>query len=367
MANQPVLADDAAGVAADRVGRVGGRIGLWMLAATVASALVTCALVAVERALAHRRDVAVDESTAAIVKSDVDTAVVAKKPSKTVFFAMALLAVLAFQVHVFIDSAPLYRAHAPATLLPMLTPVFWIGFNVAMLSLVVGRRPAALTTVAPTLPWLIAAQRRRADRAPDRATRIGVSAHGADTRLHLAGNGPTLDGGGFRRARAPLRFMMAPSRPRSQPPPPRRRSSFASGRHRRRVSRSCRPRGRATSGRRGTGTGATTATSGSTARGCASVAATSTRSRRGSRKAIVGASGRARGDTATATVTACRTATTAIPTTRVAPDRRSSVAQNPEPGSFRNSISSAVDWRPRITLRCGNRPKRSITARWRCA
>lgn len=214
MANQPVFADDAAGVAADRVGRVVGRIGLWMLAATVASALVTCGLVAVERALAHRRDVAVDESTAAIVKSDVDTAVVAKKPSKTVFFAMALLAVLAFQVHVFIDSAPLYRAHAPATLLPMLTPVFWIGFNVAMLSLVVGSRPAARTTVAPTLPWLIAAQRRRADRAPDRATRIGVSAHGADTRLHMAGNGPTLDGGGFRRARAPLRFMMVPSRPR---------------------------------------------------------------------------------------------------------------------------------------------------------
>ncbi len=265
-----VFADYAAGVAADRVGRVVGRIGLWVLAATVVSALallalpfvapqgspavfvalvmvwavtssalrapplallgkhvakpsrpfliglsmlglgvangfapylglqlrgvdpripfvlssvalalVTCGLVAVERALARRRDVAIDESidesTAAIVALDIDKAAVVKKPSKTVFFAMALLAAFAFQVHVFIDSAPLYRAHAPATLLPVLTPLFWIGFNVAMLplSLAVGRwsaacamaaaafvaaAAAALATVAPSLPWLITAQ-----------------------------------------------------------------------------------------------------------------------------------------------------------------------------------------------------------------
>ena len=262
-----VFADYAAGVAADRVGRVVGRIGLWVLAATVVSALsflalpflasqgspavfvavvmvwavtssalrapplgllgkhvakpsrpllsglsmlglgvangfapylglqlrgvdpripfvlsslalalVTCGLVAAERRLARRRDAAADESTTVAIASDAETGgIVAKKPSKTVFFAMALLAALAFQVHVFIDSAPLDRAHAPATLLPMLTPVFGIGFNIGMLplSLAVGRWPAAramaaaafvaaiaaaLATVAPTLPWLIAAQ-----------------------------------------------------------------------------------------------------------------------------------------------------------------------------------------------------------------
>jgi hypothetical protein len=141
---------------------------------SIALALVTCGLVGVERALARRRDLP-EEDRAGDVALDAQPAAVAKKPPKTVFFAMALLAALAFQVHVFIDSAPLYRAHAPATLLPVLTPVFWIGFNVAMLplSLAVGRWPAAramgaaafvaaaaaaLATVAPTLWWLVAAQ-----------------------------------------------------------------------------------------------------------------------------------------------------------------------------------------------------------------
>ena len=38
---------------------------------------------------------------------------------------------------------------------------------------------------------------------------------------------------------------------------------------------------------------------------------------------------------------------------------------NDESGSLRNSISSAVLSRRRISLRCGNRPKRSIISRWR--
>lgn len=44
MADQLVFADDAAGVAADRVGRVVGRIGLLVLAATVVSVLAFLAL-----------------------------------------------------------------------------------------------------------------------------------------------------------------------------------------------------------------------------------------------------------------------------------------------------------------------------------
>ena len=34
--------------------------------------------------------------------------------------------------------------------------------------------------------------------------------------------------------------------------------------------------------------------------------------------------------------------------------------QNPDPGSLRNSTSSGVDSRPRMALRCGKRPKRSM-------
>src|SRR5205085_284042 len=81
----------------------------------------------------------------------------------------------AFQVHVFIDSAPLYLRQAPAAQLPMLSPVFWIGFNVAMLpmSLATRRWPparvmgvaalvaalaAAAAAIAPNLSSLIATQ-----------------------------------------------------------------------------------------------------------------------------------------------------------------------------------------------------------------
>ena len=209
MADQLVLADDAAGVAADRVGRVVGRIGLWMLAATVASALVTCGLVASSgpsrivvtlRRRVDRRHRHVRCRHSRRCEEAVEDRVLRHG-------AAGRARVPGARVHR--QRAALSRPRAGDA-----AAVFWIGFNVAMLSLVVGRRPPALTTVAPTRPWLIAAQLRRADRAPDRATCIGVSAHGADTRLHLAGNGPTLDGGGFRRTRTPLRFMMAPSRPR---------------------------------------------------------------------------------------------------------------------------------------------------------
>ena len=256
-----VLADYAAGVAADRVGRVVGRIGYWVIAATVVSGLafialpfvapagapaafvlvvgvwavsssalrapplallgkhvaapsrpllvglsllglgvanaiapylglwlrgvdpripfaisslalvlVTCGLVACERALARR----VDAPAPVADTSAVDRAA-GRKPATPFFFATALLAALAFQVHVFVDSAPLYRALAPAPSLPMLTPIFWIGFNLAMLplSLAAKRWPSAgvmgasalvagvasgLATLAPTLPLLVAAQ-----------------------------------------------------------------------------------------------------------------------------------------------------------------------------------------------------------------
>ena len=50
-----------------------------------------------------------------------------------------VVAAAAFQVHANIASAPLYLRHAPASELPWLMPVFWVGFNLALL-------PASLLT-----------------------------------------------------------------------------------------------------------------------------------------------------------------------------------------------------------------------------
>jgi hypothetical protein len=47
-------------------------------------------------------------------------------------FAVLLLG-LGFQIHFSLNSAALYLRHAPASDIPYLMPVFWIGFNVLML------------------------------------------------------------------------------------------------------------------------------------------------------------------------------------------------------------------------------------------
>lgn len=49
------------------------------------------------------------------------------------FFAALLLMALGFQVHFSLNSAPQYLRHAPASELPWLLPVFWIGFQLGML------------------------------------------------------------------------------------------------------------------------------------------------------------------------------------------------------------------------------------------
>ena len=136
---------------------------------SAALALVTLGLVAAERGLARAAAARAEPASApaAIVASSAGPA--------PVVIAAALLAALAFQVHVFIDSAPLYLRQAPPTQLPMLSPVFWIGFNLGMLplSLAAKRWPAArvmgvsalvaamasgLATAAPNLSALIATQ-----------------------------------------------------------------------------------------------------------------------------------------------------------------------------------------------------------------
>ena len=137
---------------------------------SAALALVTIGLVAAERALARAAAVAPAPASATAVAP-----VAAAEGAAPVLIAAALLAALAFQVHVFIDSAPLYLRQAPPTQLPMLSPVFWIGFNLGMLpmSLAARRWPPArvmgvsalvaavasgLATSAPNLSALVATQ-----------------------------------------------------------------------------------------------------------------------------------------------------------------------------------------------------------------
>jgi len=48
------------------------------------------------------------------------------------FFGAMAVAGLGFQLHAFVNSAPLYLRHAVPADLPWLLPIFWLGFNVAM-------------------------------------------------------------------------------------------------------------------------------------------------------------------------------------------------------------------------------------------
>ncbi|MGZ5216203.1 MAG: MFS transporter [Caldimonas sp.] len=118
---------------------------------SVALALVTLGLVAAERGLA--RTSAARAAAAATPARPAATQVESSIGPAPVLLAAALLSALAFQVHVFIDSAPLYLRQAPATQLPMLSPVFWIGFNLGMLplSLAARRWPAARVMGAAAL------------------------------------------------------------------------------------------------------------------------------------------------------------------------------------------------------------------------
>ena len=137
---------------------------------SVALALVTIGLVAVERKLARERAA----GTAPAKKADAATEDAGAGPAPVVIVA-ALLAALAFQVHVFIDSAPLYLRLASPEQMPTLSPVFWIGFNLGLLPLslaakrwrparvmgaaaLVAAAAAGAATIAPTLPALIATQ-----------------------------------------------------------------------------------------------------------------------------------------------------------------------------------------------------------------
>ena len=139
---------------------------------SVALALVTLGLVAVERKLARDRAAG---GAAAAAKPPPGAQADATAGPAPVVIAAALLAALAFQVHVFIDSAPLYLRLATPDQMPSLSPVFWIGFNIGLVPLALAAKHWSATrvmggtalvaaaaaggaTLAATLPVLIAIQ-----------------------------------------------------------------------------------------------------------------------------------------------------------------------------------------------------------------
>ncbi len=139
---------------------------------SAALALVTLGLVAVERRLVRERAGGGIDASANAAPSTPAGATAGPAP---VVIAAALLAALAFQVHVFIDSAPLYLRLATPEQMPTLSPVFWIGFNLGLVPLSLAARrwsparvmgstalvaaaAAAAATLAATLPVLVAVQ-----------------------------------------------------------------------------------------------------------------------------------------------------------------------------------------------------------------
>jgi hypothetical protein len=139
---------------------------------SIALALVTIGLLVVERRLGRERAAAAASPAAAQAQTGAEDRAIGPAP---VVIAAALFAALAFQVHVFIDSGPLYLRLATPDRMPLLSPVFWIGFNLGLLplSLAAKRWPparvmgvsalvaagaAGAAILAPTLPVLIAIQ-----------------------------------------------------------------------------------------------------------------------------------------------------------------------------------------------------------------
>lgn len=71
------------------------------------------------------------------------------KPGAGFFLAAALLLAAGFQVHFALTAAPRYLQFVPPAQLPWLLPLFWAGFNVALLPAMAGvRRAGALPTMA---------------------------------------------------------------------------------------------------------------------------------------------------------------------------------------------------------------------------
>ena len=152
--------------------------------AALTLAAVTLGMVAAERALVRQRSsLAPAPGSAASSAPPAPSARLPAAPSAragltpaaALFLVAVVIVAASFQLHVFLASAPLYRAAGGGESLAHLMPVFWVGFNLMLwpatrwvrrtgppLALaqaaVAGALAVAAAHAAPSLPWLVAAQ-----------------------------------------------------------------------------------------------------------------------------------------------------------------------------------------------------------------
>lgn len=149
----------------------GGDPRLPFLVSAVALAAVTAGMVAAERALARHAK--------AVRRADPNPLpAIQARPrllDTLLFVGACVIGAAAFQWHQFVSSAALWLQHAKADQLPWLMPVFWVGFNLALVpagalarrwgeasTMAVGAEMAMVGTAgaafAPGLELLLAAQ-----------------------------------------------------------------------------------------------------------------------------------------------------------------------------------------------------------------
>jgi len=138
---------------------------LAFLAAALSLAAVTLGMSAAERALAR----------AGVAAPAAASSPTAMTPASGLFLAAVAIAAVSFQVHVYLASSPLYRAAGGGQWMAYLTPIFWIGFNLALWpagrwarrvgapmalaqGAVLGALSVAVAHGAPGLAWLVVAQ-----------------------------------------------------------------------------------------------------------------------------------------------------------------------------------------------------------------
>lgn len=106
--------------------------GPFLLSALVLAA-VTLGMVAAEHALARGRGEGGAAGTApAAAAPAASSTPPALTPAAGLFLAAVVIAAASFQVHVFLASAPLYRAAGGGEWIAHLMPAFWVGFNLAL-------------------------------------------------------------------------------------------------------------------------------------------------------------------------------------------------------------------------------------------
>ena len=127
------------------------------LLASVSLAAATLGIVAAERALQAGHAAAATATDAGAAPAIGTTA--ASRPLPLPWqpcLLAALLAAAAFQLHVFLNSTPMYLRHATAADLQHLAPVFWVGFNLGLWPASIATRRHGGITVMGTAGLLAA-------------------------------------------------------------------------------------------------------------------------------------------------------------------------------------------------------------------